>query len=118
MLRHYHLQRARGLTNHNSPSCYIVRDRSVGANRGAIVNGNVSDQGGSSANRHLVAYGWVTLHRFQCLTAKGDAVIDVNVIADYGRFTDYDAHAVVYEKTTANGCTRVNFYAGPQASHV
>jgi hypothetical protein len=60
----------------------------------------------------------VTLHRFKGLTAEGDPVIDVNIVADYGGFSDYDTHAVVDEESTTDCGTWMYLNTGPESGDV
>jgi hypothetical protein len=50
--------------------------------------------------------------------AEGDALVEVAIIADHGRFADHDAHAVVDEEPLADHGAGVDLDAGERAAEV
>jgi hypothetical protein len=60
----------------------------------------------------------VTLHRLEGFSAESNAVIDVNIIADYRSLANHNTHAVIYEESSPDGGSRVNLNTGPEAGDV
>ena len=72
----------------------------------------------SRIDRHVVMNGRVAFFAAQVLTAAGGeraerhALIDLDVVADHGRFTDNDARAVVNEEVLTDRRARVDVDTG------
>src|SRR5262249_14972758 len=47
-----------------------------------------------------------------------DAVVERAVVADLGRFTDHDAHAMIYEEPAPDSCPRMNLDSSEPARQV
>ena len=76
--------------------------------------GIAAEDGSARIDRHVVVNGRVALFAAQVLTASGreraerHSLIDLDVVADHGCFTDHDARAVVDEKIFSDCRTRVD----------
>jgi len=81
---------------------HIDDDDAVGADLGAVSDGDRAEQLGAGADSHVVLDGGVTLTGREAGAAQRDALIERYVIADDGGFADHDPGSVVDEKAVAD----------------
>jgi hypothetical protein len=97
---------------------YVARNGGVCADCRVVTNSDVADQGCAGTDGYTVSNCRVALHRFESFSAKSYPVIDVNIVADYCGFSDYDTHAVVDEQSTTDCGTRMYLNTSPKAGEV
>src|SRR5690554_4132165 len=87
----------------------------IGADLGAGTDGERSQNFGSSTDDHAVFQGWGTLALVPAGTAQGDTLIERDIVADDGRFTDHYAHAVINKEASSDRRTGMDLDAGQPA---
>lgn len=72
---------------------------------------DVSQDGGARSNHHPIANRRMPFTPLVAGTAQRDALIQQNVVAHFGRFTNYHAGSVIDEKALADLSARMNLNA-------
>ncbi len=78
------------------------------ADRGVIPNRDVTQDLRAGTDNHIVADGGMALAFLLAGTAECHALIQQSIVADFRRFADHYAHAVIDEASAPNGCPRMN----------
>ena len=107
-----------GNTHHGRPRVDIPHHHRIRTDAGAGPNGDGAQHLGAGAHDHVVLECGVALARIPTGAAKGDLVVERDVLADLGRLADDHAHAVVDEETTADAGARVDLDAGQKAGEL
>jgi len=88
----------------------VVGDPCIAADDGAAADGDVAEDGGAGVDDDVVFDGGVTFETADLagvggegFSAEGDALIELDVPADDGGFTDDDAGAVIGEEVFTDG---------------
>src|ERR1043165_2204865 len=98
--------------------------RDVGDDDGTRANARVfadfdaADDLRSGADRDLVAKRGMALDALGTGAAEGDALVEHDVVADFGSFTDDHAHTVIDEEAAADDGAGMDFDAGEKAREV
>ena len=96
----------------------VLGHHRVGADRGALADGDGPQHLRAGADHHPVADGGVALALHQFGAAERHTVVEHDVIADLGGLTDDHTHAMVDKESTANGGARVDLNAGEPAGRL
>src|SRR6185437_6530193 len=84
----------------------------IGADAGAVADGDRSQYLGAGADDHAVAEGRVALALLERGAAQGHALIKGHLVADLGRLADHHPHAMVDEEAAADGGAGMDLDAG------
>jgi len=95
-----------------------VDDYGAGADFYVVADLDVAEDFCAGADHHTVADGGVAFAGFLAGAAQGDALVEEDVVAEFGGFADDDAHAVVDEEAAADGGAGVDFDASEHAGEL
>jgi hypothetical protein len=93
----------------------ILVYNSIGTNLAVVTNVYWAKNLGSHTYQYAIANGWVPLYLIQACATKGYLMIHQDVVAYNCGFTNYNAHAMVNEKSSANRCTGMYLNACEEA---
>ena len=110
--------RVAGIADDGGVRRHLVDDDGVGADLGAVADGDRTEQLGPGADRDVVLHGRVALAGLEARAAERDALVHRHVVADLSRLADHDAHAVVDEQPLADLRRRVDLDPGQRAREV
>ncbi len=119
LLIHFFLEDARGVAHSGRPGWNRLDDHRVRADARALAHGEAAEHLRPGADHHARFQSGVP---FGALIERGaaqrHALVDGAVVADFRRFTDDHAHAVVDEHAPTNGGAGMNLDAGEPAPPV
>ena len=91
-----------GDADHGRVVWHRVNHHRAGADLHVVADADVSQNLGARADDHVVAEGGVPLALLLAGAAQGHALVEQNVVADFGGLADHHAHAVVDEEPAAD----------------
>ncbi len=94
----------------------VFGDDGVRADATAVTEVDRAEDFCAGPDEDLVAHGGVAFDGIELHSAQGDPMKNNAVVADFGRFTNDDAHAVIDHQASAKRRPRVNFYAREPAA--
>src|SRR5690606_23720587 len=100
------------------PWRHLTGHHGIRTNLGAGAYGKRPKNLRAGADDNPILQGWMAFTLVPAGATQGHAVIKRHVIADLGRFSDNDAHAVIDEKTPTDSRTRMNLDAREPARQV
>src|SRR5579872_4587085 len=95
-----------------------VDDHRSSADFDVVADDDVAEHLGSGADDDAVAEGGMALAFFAAGAAERDALIEQNVVPDFGGLADYDARTVVDEETAADGSAGMDLDSGEKAAEL
>ena len=98
--------------NHGAIRWHVLDDHGVGADAYALADGNRAKDLGAGTDHHAIGQRRVAFAFVPGGAAQRDAVVERDIVADYGGFPDHHAGAMVDEEAAANGGTGVNVDVG------
>ena len=90
----------------------IGKHHAVGADAAVFPNGDGPQHFAARANQHIVAHRGVAFALVLARAAQRNAVVNCDIVANFGRFAHHNARAVVDEKPVAYGGAGMDLNAG------
>ena len=104
-------------SHHCCPCRYIFDNNGVGADAGALVQRDRTQDLRAGTDNHIIGQSRVTFALFPTGPAEGDAVIQGTVIAYLGSLADHDTHSVINKKTPSDIRARMDLDPGQPAGN-
>src|SRR5512136_1570282 len=93
-----------GNTHHHRVGWDRVYHYCVGPDSTVITNRNCTKHFGPCSNNHPIPYGGMPFAFFQAGSTEGYAMVDCDIRADLGGFSNNNTHAMVNEKAGTDYC--------------
>ncbi|MNK96625.1 hypothetical protein D3C87_1169150 [compost metagenome] len=105
-------------THHSGTRRHFLGHDGIGTHLGPGTDSERAQHLRARPDHDAITQGRVTLALVPAGAAQGHALINSHVIADFGGFTDNDAHAMVNEETTTDLGTRMDLDPGQPAAEI
>ncbi len=110
--------RVAGIADHGRAGRHVLDDDRVGADLGAVGDGDRAEQLGPGADGDVVAQGRVALAGLEAGAAQRHPLVEGHATADLGGLADHHARAVVDEELRPDLRRRVDLDPGDGAGQV